>query len=357
MTAIWPVRLSAAFGNMAEDTLLTSLWCVFQAQGILQEYLLAMTTDEQLLNHTAMVRLKLLFCFCIIITDDFWHLCLFKLKAFAVSAALSGHLWCSHLWITSLLLWIQSLAFCQALSGQFWCFQSGGFWLTRVIVARRSCPCTLKHCDIMNRSFLNTQSCWLNSLQPLWVSPGLESLLLVNQRAVDTQQIPQHPPSPCFEYVWATLRTNVFGNYCPLAFVGARHSTVCVLCTVDLVTHQRSLKAVKRSRGCGVVEKKNIVGGSVEQLPNTCRLENKSIGDLAVVITIMITMMQSSRVNWRRFTFKGLEKCSKAPLVRDYIFSKSLSLLWPVIFWWIYYTTTQVGQCSEDHVHSTPPWL
>lgn len=79
-------------------------------------------------------------------------------------------------------------------------------------------------------------------------------------------------------------------------------------------------------------KKKPIVGGSVEQLPNTCQLENKSIGDLAVVITIMITMMQSSRVNWRRFTFKELEKCSKAPLIRDYIFSKSSSLLWPVIF-------------------------
>ena len=74
------------------------------------------------------------------------------------------------------------------------------------------------------------------------------------------------------------------------------------------------------------------MGGSVEQLPNTCQLENKSIGELAVVITIMITMMQSSRVNWRRFTFKGLEKCSKAPFTGDCIFSKSLSLLLSVIF-------------------------
>ena len=227
MTAIWPVRLSAAFGNMAEDTLLTSLWCVLQAQGILQEYLLAMTTDEQLLNHTAMVRLKLLFCFCIVITDDFWHLCLFELKAFAVSAAHSGHLWCSHLWITSLLLSsFKVLPSARLPQVNFDVFSQGGFWLTRVIVARRSCPCTLKHCDIIS-SFLNTQSCWLNSLQPLWVSSGLESLLLVNQRALDTQQFPQHPPSPCFEYVWATLRTNVFGNYCPLAFVAARATVLC----------------------------------------------------------------------------------------------------------------------------------
>lgn len=32
--------------------------------------------------------------------------------------------------------------------------------------------------------------------------------------------------------------------------------------------------------------KKNIVGGSVEQLPNTCQLENKTIGDLAGVYYI-----------------------------------------------------------------------
>ncbi len=38
---------------------------------------------------------------------------------------------------------------------------------------------------------------------------------------------------------------------------------------------------------------KNIVGGSVEQLPNTCQVENKTIGDLAVVITIMITKSKS----------------------------------------------------------------
>lgn len=37
------------------DSLVTSLWFVFQAQDILQEYLLAMTTDEQLLNHTSLV--------------------------------------------------------------------------------------------------------------------------------------------------------------------------------------------------------------------------------------------------------------------------------------------------------------
>lgn len=35
-------------------------WCVFQAQGTLQEYLLAMTTDEQLLNHTTVVSLQCL---------------------------------------------------------------------------------------------------------------------------------------------------------------------------------------------------------------------------------------------------------------------------------------------------------
>lgn len=44
----------------------TCIGRVFQAQGVLQEYLLAMTTDEQLLNHTAMVRLPLSFCLCIV---------------------------------------------------------------------------------------------------------------------------------------------------------------------------------------------------------------------------------------------------------------------------------------------------
>lgn len=47
-----------------------------------------MTTDEQLLNHTAMVRLKFLFCFCIITVNDFLHLCLSKLKVLS-SARLS----------------------------------------------------------------------------------------------------------------------------------------------------------------------------------------------------------------------------------------------------------------------------
>ena len=56
------VSLQAAGGNVAEKAFITNLWCVYQAQGILQEYLLAMTTDEQLLDHTAMVRLSLLFC-------------------------------------------------------------------------------------------------------------------------------------------------------------------------------------------------------------------------------------------------------------------------------------------------------
>ena len=38
---------------------------------------------------------------------------------------------------------------------------------------------------------------------------------------------PSAPPSPCFEYVWATLRTNVFGNYSPLAFVAVRATALC----------------------------------------------------------------------------------------------------------------------------------
>lgn len=37
---------------------------------------------------------------------------------------------------------------------------------------------------------------------------------------------------------------------------------------------------------------KNIVGGSVEQLPNTCQLENKTIGDLAIVRTVMIAVIK-----------------------------------------------------------------
>ena len=45
---------------------------------------------------------------------------------------------------------------------------------------------------------------------------------------------------------------------------------------------------------------KNIVGGSTEQLPNTCQVENKSIGDLAVVMTVMITMIHSPGANWLR---------------------------------------------------------
>lgn len=59
-----------------------------------------------------------------------------------------------------------------------------------------------------------------------------------------------------------------------------------VFCTADPVTQQRGLKTVKSSRGCEVVEK-NIVGGSVVQLPNICQVENKTTGDLAEVkITI-----------------------------------------------------------------------
>lgn len=54
--------------------------------------------------------------------------------------------------------------------------------------------------------------------------------------------------------------------------------------------------------------KKHIVGGSVEQLPNTCQVENKPIDDLAAVITVMIILISSPRVNCQMFTFKGLEK-------------------------------------------------
>lgn len=88
--------------------------------------------------------------------------------------------------------------------------------LTWVIVARRSRPYTLK-CNIMQLSFLNMQSRWLKGLQLMWVSSRLESLLLVNHQAVDIQKIPRHPRSSCFESVWASLRTNVFGNYSPLS--------------------------------------------------------------------------------------------------------------------------------------------
>lgn len=42
--------------------IVSRLLCVSQEKNILQEYLLSMTTDEQLLNHTAMVRLLHLVC-------------------------------------------------------------------------------------------------------------------------------------------------------------------------------------------------------------------------------------------------------------------------------------------------------
>lgn len=55
-----------------------------------------------------------------------------------------------------------------------------------------------------------------------------------------------------------------------------------------------------------MVRKKNAVGGSVEQLPNTCQVENKTIGDLALVVSIMITVMHGPRVNLLKF--KGFKE-------------------------------------------------
>ena len=75
--------------NVAEEALfISNLWLVSQAQGILKEYLLAMTTDEQLLNHTAMVRLLHLVCFVSLNN----HLCLDKLKSSQLPGSLRSTL-------------------------------------------------------------------------------------------------------------------------------------------------------------------------------------------------------------------------------------------------------------------------
>lgn len=47
-----------------------------------------------------------------------------------------------------------------------------------------------------------------------------------------------------------------------------------------------------------MVKKKHTVGGSVEQLPNTCQVGSTTIDDLAVVRTIMKTIVQSPNVSW-----------------------------------------------------------
>ncbi len=64
--------------------------------------------------------------------------------------------------------------------------------------------------------------------------------------------------------------------------------------SVDPVTQQRNLRAGGGAEDAGWF--KNIVGGFVEQLFNTCQLENNTIGNLATVVTIMITAMQSLRL-------------------------------------------------------------
>lgn len=51
--------------------------------------------------------------------------------------------------------------------------------------------------------------------------------------------------------------------------------------------------------------KKHTVGGSVEQLPNTCQVGNKTIGDLALVITVMITLISKSNSKLAEVHFQG----------------------------------------------------
>lgn len=65
---IWEVMCCVYCGQCCLR-LTSVLPIVFQVQGVLQEYLLAMTTDEQLHNHTAMVRL-LVFFFALNNTDS-----------------------------------------------------------------------------------------------------------------------------------------------------------------------------------------------------------------------------------------------------------------------------------------------
>lgn len=98
----------------------------------------------------------------------------------------------------------------------------------------------------------------------------LVSLLKETQRAADTQQVPSAPPSSCFFFlsVWAVLRANVFDNYSPLAFRGT--ASPSVLRTNGAGTHRWALKAAQRK-----TKQKNTVGGSAEQLPNTCQVEKQ----------------------------------------------------------------------------------
>lgn len=102
------------------------------------------------------------------------------------------------------------------------------------------------------------------------------------------------------------------------------------LCTLDPV-QQRNLKTAERSRECGVV-KKNTVGGSVAKLPNTCQVENKTIGDLVLVKNYYNSSDALSKNKLAKFQITGRKCCEALPLNMDDIFMKVLVFLMSLLY-------------------------
>lgn len=153
-----------------------------------------------------------LFCVCVFvcvcILMPFYTSLILHSKSCLQSVALRSPLMFSFVNYTSVFLDSKSRLLPGALKLSLM-FSGVSYCLTWVTVTR-SHSCTLQ-CNIIQPS--ETLSHWLKALADVSQS----SLLPVNHQSVDTQQITPPPPARCFIYVWASLMSNVFGNYSPLS--------------------------------------------------------------------------------------------------------------------------------------------
>lgn len=139
---------------------------------------------------------------------------------------------------------------------------------------------------------------------------------------------PSAPPPFCFECVGRSGLMNLI----IAVHYNLRRSVLCAAARCNAAWRQwRGAEDARWWEGT----KTNIVGGSVEQLPNTCKVENNTIDDLAVVRTIMTMVF---KVKWPMVW--GETSTKHVPSLGT---TCSLFELVACHLWWVYYTTAQVG--------------
>lgn len=91
---------------------------------------------------------------------------------------------------------------------------------------------------------------------------------------------------------------------------------------------------------------------------NTCQVENKSIGDLAVVITIIVTMMPSRRkLAGVHFQRAGKTCFRNVPMIAFFLLAVIVKALPPLTCYFFdeFITTQHKLQDSEDGIHPAIP--